>query len=245
AYVDEAMGWLSDDAQPEDVPPASSAADLSLPHASAEGEGRRVLVADDNIDMRHYVERLLVGAGYQVETAIDGEAAIEAARRTAPDLVVSDAMMPRLDGFGLLAKVRSDEKLKDIPVLLLSARAGEESKVEGLLAGADDYLVKPFSARELLARVETNLKLAGARRESARRVREEAAVPELLNEVGAAVAAEIDLERVVQLVTDAATRLSGAAFGSFFYNVVDSKGESYTLYTLSGAPRETFAQLPM
>ena len=154
-------------------------------------------------------------------------------------------MMPGLDGFQLLAKLREDEALHDVPVIFLSARAGEEAKIEGLRAGADDYLVKPFSARELLARVETNLKLAGTRQESARILREEAEILELLNEVGTALAAEIDLERAVQVVTDAATKLSGAAFGSFFYNVIDDKGESYTLYTLSGAPREAFATFPM
>jgi len=154
-------------------------------------------------------------------------------------------MMPRLDGFGLLNKLRQEQTLKDTPVILLSARAGEEAKIEGLRAGADDYLVKPFSARELLARVETNLKLAGIRRDSARILHEEAEILELLNEVGTALAAEIDLERAVQVVTDAATRLSGAAFGSFFYNVADAAGESYTLYTLSGAPREAFSKFPM
>ena len=74
-------------------------------------------------------------------------------------------MMPRLDGFGLLAAMRGDDAIKDTPIILLSARAGEEAKVDGLRAGADDYLIKPFCARELLARVETNLRLASMRRE--------------------------------------------------------------------------------
>ena len=141
--------------------------------------------------------------------------------------------------------MREDKDLRDTPVILLSARAGEEAKVEGLRAGADDYLTKPFSARELLARVETNLNIARTRRETARLLEEERQVLELLNEVGNAVAAELDLERAVQVVTDAATQLSGAAFGAFFYNVIDDKGESYTLYTLSGVPREAFAKFPM
>jgi len=96
-----------------------------------------------------------------------------------------------------------------------------------------------------LARVETNLKLADVCQESAHILREEAQILELLNEVGTAVAAETDLERAVQVVTDAATRLFGAAFGLFFYDVVDRKGEAYTPYTLSGAPREAFAKFPM
>ena len=86
-----------------------------------------------------------------------------------PALVLADVMMPRLDGFGLLRAIRDDPTLASTPVILVSARAGEESRVEGLQAGADDYLVKPFTARELLARVETHLKLANLRRESAER----------------------------------------------------------------------------
>ena len=130
-------------------------------------------------------------------------------------------------------------------MILLSARAGEEAKVDGLRAGADDYLTKPFSARELMARIETNLHLARTRRQTARLLEEEAQTLQLLNRVGTAVAAETDLETAVQVVTDTATQLSGAAFGSFFYNVRDAKGGSYMLYTLSGASREAFAKFPM
>ncbi|HTR83797.1 MAG TPA: response regulator, partial [Reyranella sp.] len=151
----------------------------------------------------------------------------------------------RLDGFGLVDRLRADRDLSAVPVILLSARAGDEAKVEGLRAGADDYLIKPFSARELLARVESNLKLAGTRREAERLLKEEMEVLEELNRVGTAVSAELNLERAVQVVTDAATTLTRAAFGSFFYNVVNDKGESYMLYTLSGVPREAFANFPM
>jgi PAS domain S-box-containing protein len=98
----------------------------------------------------------------------DGEAALEAIRQHPPDLVLTDVMMPKLDGFGLLKELRSDERTETIPVIMLSARAGEESRVEGLSAGADDYLIKPFSARELLARVNSHLKMARIRREAAR-----------------------------------------------------------------------------
>jgi len=243
AYVQEAVSWLQGDDQAIEMSGASGAQDLT-PTAS-EGQGRLVLLADDNADMRHYLERLLEQAGYRVMAVADGRAALEAARADHPDLILSDVMMPELDGFALLGAVREDAGLRDTPVILLSARAGEEAQVEGLRAGADDYLVKPFSARELLARIETNLNIARTRRETARLLQEETQVLELLNNVGTAVAREIDLERAVQVVTDAATRLSGAAFGAFFYNVVDEKGESYTLYTLSGAPREAFANFAM
>ncbi|WP_322005217.1 ATP-binding protein [Paraburkholderia tropica] len=114
--------------------------------------GSRILLVDDNADMRAYVGSLLASA-WQVELAADGAEALERARRTRPDLILADVMMPRLDGFGLLAEVRRDPALREVPVILLSARAGEEARIEGLDAGADDYLVKPFSARELAARV--------------------------------------------------------------------------------------------
>ena len=117
--------------------------------------------------------------------------------------------------------------------------------MEGLSAGADDYLVKPFSARELIARVDGALAMARVRDEMSEALREEARTLETLNRVGAAVAAELDLGRAVQVVTDAATELTGAAFGSFFYNVIDDDGESYMLYSLSGVPREAFSKFPM
>jgi len=127
----------------------------------------RILLADDNADIREYVGRLLLSQNYEVETVRDGEAALQRLQDDPPDLVLADVMMPRLDGFGLLAAIRSDERTRLIPVLMLSARAGEESKIEGLEAGADDYLIKPFSARELLARVEAHLNLRRVRREAA------------------------------------------------------------------------------
>jgi CheY-like chemotaxis protein len=128
-------------------------------------ERRRILLADDNADMRDYVSRLL-RAAYDVEAVGDGQEALQAARPKRPDLILSDVMMPRLDGFGLLAAVRADPDLRDLPVILLSARAGEEARLEGLDAGADDYLVKPFSARELQARVRSNLELARLRQQA-------------------------------------------------------------------------------
>jgi PAS domain S-box-containing protein len=127
-----------------------------------------VLVADDNADMRQYLIRVL-GGTYEIEAVADGKAALAAAAERPPDLVLTDVMMPELDGFGLLRELRADPRTRTVPVVLLSARAGEESSVEGLEAGADDYLIKPFSARELLARVGAHLEMARVRREAARR----------------------------------------------------------------------------
>src|SRR5262249_25540845 len=127
-----------------------------------------VLVADDDPDMRQYLVRLLASS-YDVEEATDGRVALAAVRRRPPDLVLADVMMPVLDGFGLVGELRADATTRTVPVVLLSQRAGGESRVDGLAAGADDYLVKPFSARELLARVGTHLEMARIRREATRR----------------------------------------------------------------------------
>ena len=116
----------------------------------------RIVVADDNADMRGYLQRLL-GQRWSVVVAADGREALEAARVRPPDLLITDVMMPGLDGFGLLRELRDDDRTHAIPVMMLSARAGEEARVEGIQAGADDYLVKPFSARELVAKVEAQL----------------------------------------------------------------------------------------
>lgn len=123
----------------------------------------RVLVADDNADMREYLVRILTGAGYRADAVSDGLAALTAARAEAPDLIVSDVMMPLMDGLALVGALRSDTRTASVPVLLLSARAGQEASIEGLSAGADDYLVKPFAAAELLARVRANVELARLR----------------------------------------------------------------------------------
>ncbi|MDZ8263173.1 ATP-binding protein [Nostoc sp. ChiQUE01b] len=135
----------------------------------AQGSKRaRILLVDDNADMRGYLRRLL-NQYYEVEAVNDGLAALRAIRRGGSvtyDLVLADVMMPRMDGFELLRSLRASLNTQTIPIILLSARAGEESRVEGLETGADDYLIKPFSARELLARVNVNLQLAQMRREA-------------------------------------------------------------------------------
>ncbi len=351
AWTAEALTWIS-----TEIPPAT----LQLQSTAA--PEARILLADDNADMREYVSRIL-SPRYEVIAVGDGAAALEEARRSRPDLILSDVMMPRLDGFGLLSALRADSSTLNVPVILLSARAGEEARNEGMQAGADDYLVKPFSARELLSRVGSHLRLARARQEaneqSARllesitdgffaldrdwrfawvntegerlmnfrkdemlgsrfqdlfpdsagtvaereftRVMDERVVVEFedyyqrwdrwfhvkaypaadggisaffeditvrrqaeaardalaqreriahaeaqaLNDVARALAAELDLQKLVQTVTDIATRLTHAKFGAFFYNVLDDRGESYMLYTLSGASRADFEKFGM
>ena len=138
--------------------------------AIPEAERPLILLADDNADMREYLARLL-SAHYRIEAVADGVAALRAAARRMPSLVLSDVMMPRMDGIELLSRLRAEPRTAAVPVILLSARAGEEAKVEGLGAGADDYLIKPFSARELLARVDAHLKIARVRGEAMERLR--------------------------------------------------------------------------
>ncbi|WP_395015436.1 response regulator [Dongia sp.] len=169
AYVEEALRWLP--ASEVGAVPTDRAEDAALPlHAGSAGPAR-ILVADDNADMRAYIARLL-GQRWQVETVADGAAALDAIRRERPDLVLTDVMMPKLGGFELLRSLRDDPHSRDLPVIVLSARAGEEARVEGLDAGADDYLTKPFSARELIARVNANLELARVRQAATAELRE-------------------------------------------------------------------------
>ena len=157
------MRWLPDAAVPDDL----AAADVA-DAVAVRNPGRRVLVVDDNADLRDYLRHLLAGR-FVVEVASNGEEALAAARMRTPDLVIADVMMPKLDGFGLIRALRSHTPLSAVPVMLVSARAGEEARIEGLQGGADDYMVKPFSARELVARVDAMLEIARIRREADRR----------------------------------------------------------------------------
>ncbi len=118
----------------------------------------RILVVDDNMDMCQHLKNLLAKE-WNVETVGDGVAALQSLELLLPDLILSDVMMPRMNGFELLSAVRSNARTRLIPFIMLSARAGEESSIEGLRAGADDYLIKPFSANELMARVRSQLEL--------------------------------------------------------------------------------------
>jgi PAS domain S-box-containing protein len=160
--LSEAKGWLH---QPGS--PATTAAPDDRGKRS-----RRVLIVDDNADMRAYLASLL-SVEYEVHTAVDGSGALESATVSPPDLVVADVMMPHMDGFELLARLRSGRHTRAIPVLMLSARAGSDAAVLALTAGADDYLVKPFDASELQARVRSAVGKAAAREEQRRGQEEE------------------------------------------------------------------------
>ncbi len=153
-----------------------------------------VLVVDDNADIRAYLRgHLERDDQYRVVEAADGEAALEAVRRRLPDLVVSDVMMPRLDGFGLLEAIRSDPETDFVPVVLLTARAEAEDRLAGLGLGADDYVTKPFDAHELTQRVDNLIAMR-------RRLRERYAVPPAPTE---AVASDPRLGQADQAFLDA------------------------------------------
>jgi signal transduction histidine kinase/CheY-like chemotaxis protein len=155
-------------ARPSDAARGEAASwedDTSRPGEAAATPGT-VLVVDDNADMRAYLTRLL-GPHWSVRTTANGEEALAAVAERAPDIVLTDVMMPRVDGFELLRALRGDPGTAGIPVIMLTARAGQEASVEGLEAGADDYLAKPFRADELIARVRVALERSAGRRSAA------------------------------------------------------------------------------
>jgi len=152
-YVNEAISLTGDKQRKETVAPEK-----------INGKKYRVLVVDDNSDMRDYVGRLL-NKEYEVVTAENGKDALRKIYHQRPDLILSDIMMPVMDGIELLHAVKGSTSTENIPVIFISARAGEEARIEGYNIGADDYLVKPFSSKELSARVRSQLKIANMHKE--------------------------------------------------------------------------------
>lgn len=373
AVQEEAAQWAP---ATSETGPSSFVSTEKDHHRAPRTHRQRILLVDDNADMRDYVSRLLAER-YEVIFASDGQSALDLLPQARPDLILSDVMMPRVDGFTLVKSIRADATWNAVPIILLSARAGEEARVDGIERGADDYLVKPFSARELLARVNTHLELARFRQETSARLhqasqrfqqaveaasigtwrwdisqnlvyadpafyriitypypgpvgvspdgmlarihpddlprvrnaltatilnqmasfdedyrilqsngavrwvtsrgmmqpeplqdelamfgvviditdRKEAEIErskllveeqrarqeaETLRETALSLATDLDLRTTVQKATDAATQLSGAKFGAFFYNVINERQEAFMLYTLSGADRKAF-----
>ncbi|HZQ20052.1 MAG TPA: PAS domain S-box protein [Terriglobales bacterium] len=220
AYVEEAARWL-----PKKSAKNSEVASLVSRESSESCPEKRdvIVVADDNADMREYVAQLLEDR-YTVCSVSDGVEAIKATRLLRPALVLTDVMMPGLDGFGVLREIRNDESLRSTPVILLSARAGEESRLEGLDAGADDYLVKPFTAGELIARIGTHVKMGNLRRgamEREARLRsaaelEKRRLQELLALAPAAIGLMFGPEHRWEFVNDQYVRVTGRGSPSDF-----------------------------
>jgi signal transduction histidine kinase/DNA-binding response OmpR family regulator/serine phosphatase RsbU (regulator of sigma subunit)/anti-sigma regulatory factor (Ser/Thr protein kinase) len=210
AAAQEAIGWL-DDAVPEPPTAGGGVVDEQVRDA-------RILVADDNADMRAYLSRLLTAAGWQVQTVHDGRQALDVIRRQPPDVVLTDVMMPVLDGFHLLREVRRDEATRALPVVVLSARAGQEASVEGLDLGADDYVVKPFIAAELLARLRRTLMLARVRGRHTRHL-------SALADTAAVITSGRALDDAVRTITEQARLLLGGVLAVTVLDGADGRPE--------------------
>jgi signal transduction histidine kinase/serine phosphatase RsbU (regulator of sigma subunit)/DNA-binding response OmpR family regulator len=227
-FVEEAVSWIDSE---------ESVAGRSVPDSAVSGQSAsdvdrpRILIADDNQDLRSYLATLL-GSQFEVEAVNDGSVALEVIRERMPDLLISDVMMPGLDGYALLAVLRSEPATQDLPVILLSARAGEEAAIEGLGAGADDYLPKPFSGRELLARVRAHVDLSALRRQAAADVRaERLRLEQTLQQLPAGVMMAEAPSRQVVLGNPRAFEILG-------HGILDHEAsgdyDRYQLYTVDG-----------
>jgi signal transduction histidine kinase/DNA-binding response OmpR family regulator len=209
AYLNEAVGWLPGrDARRDGSRSSSEAPAGARPAQRGVSQRACVLVADDNADMRDYLRRLCEQR-WDVQVACDGAAALAAIQARRPDLVLADVMMPGLDGLALVQRLRADPETRELPVILLSARAGEESRLEGLQAGASDYLVKPFSARELLAHVEARLEVARIRREAEESLRQSATLNAIQRDALQMAVSGAPVEPVLEMLAGAGRRLLG------------------------------------
>ncbi|WP_237487928.1 ATP-binding protein [Hufsiella arboris] len=161
-FIREAYSLLQDEAKGNNDEVTQTSSDIVSTHDHTVNLETNILIVDDNSDMRAYLKRLLEPY-FTINTASNGSDALERIRQNRPSLVLSDVMMPVMDGKELLQNIRKDEDLYNLPVIFLSARAGEEARIDGLEAGADDYLVKPFSAAELLTKVRAQINISKAR----------------------------------------------------------------------------------
>ncbi|HEY9735327.1 MAG TPA: ATP-binding protein, partial [Trichocoleus sp.] len=240
-YLAETARWLPAEGERLEFSTVSSPLTPELLAEPSEFQSQtaptaHILLVDDNADMRDYVQGLL-RSRYHVTTASNGAVALATVRQQLPDLILSDVMMPELDGFGLLQALRSDPITQSIPVILLSARAGEESRIEGLAAGADDYLIKPFSARELLARIEATLAMAQMRQSASQREQQLRLEAQAAREQMESVLARIDDQflaldrewryvyvnsRVVEVVGLSREELLGRSIWELFPQTVDT-----------------------
>lgn len=159
--------------------------------------GAQLLIVEDNADVRSYLHEQLLEAGYQVLEAIKGEEGVAVAQEHLPDLILTDVMMLRMDGYEFSRRIRSDERTSHIPIIMLTAKAAEKDKIEGLEIGVDDYLTKPFSSKELLVRVANLIRLRQQLRE-----RFSTATVIKTSEVSAVSVDQQFLEKVIQCIEE-------------------------------------------
>ncbi|MBW0015506.1 MAG: SpoIIE family protein phosphatase [Mycobacterium sp.] len=211
-YVAEAQGWLT------------SVSDVHGVSATFDGPRQLVLVADDNADMRAHLDRVL-SAHWETVLVADGESALAAAKELHPDAIVTDVMMPGLDGFDLVAAIRADPALAATPVLMLSARAGAEAVDQGFAGGADDYVPKPFRSQELIDRVASRLSAVARERDRQRR---ESGVD--LAHLDAALRTTDSLGAILDVLLSSAAGSGGASAATI--GVVD--GEHHVRFEYAG-----------
>jgi len=194
-FIREAYSLLQDDAKGDTAEVTRTTSDIAGTVDHSVNLETNILIVDDNGDMRAYLKRLLEPY-FTLTTASNGSDALKKIRENRPSLILSDVMMPVMDGKDLLKNIRDDEDLYNLPVIFLSARAGEEARIDGLEAGADDYLVKPFSAAELLTKVRAQIKISKARGYAELQLRH------LLNEAPVAMAIYRGPNHVIELAND-------------------------------------------
>src|SRR5687768_8449602 len=208
-----------------------------------------ILVIDDDDVDRMAVRRALKSAEMTTEVAeaADGASAIELLKNARFDCVLLDHHLPDHDGLTVLRQIRAAGVTT--PIIMMTGQGSEELAVDMMKAGATDYLSKSrVSFEHLFQSIRGAVRVHQAEataRQATAQLQEQVRVTETLYRIGGMLAAERDVHKLVQTVTDAATKLTRAQFGAFFYNLVNEAGESYTLYTLSGAPREAFEKFPM
>jgi signal transduction histidine kinase len=233
-FVSEALRWLPPAPVKDHGSPSSKEPDAQ--RENTDERRFRVLLADDNADMRDYVSRLLSDR-YEVVAVADGQAAWNATQERVPDLILSDVMMPVIDGFELLRRIRANSRTREVPVVLLSAKAGEEARIEGLEASADDYIVKPFSARELLATVDAHIKTIDIRRQSQQALAKQNERLGVLWEAAGVLLTTEDPDTMLRELFEKIR--DSLSLDAYFNFMLSEKGDGLELVSMTGVDPET------
>ncbi|MCD8739146.1 ATP-binding protein [Mucilaginibacter roseus] len=226
AFIQEAISLLQEDAQLQyEGAEVKMTGDVTVHQDISVDKETRILIVDDNADMRAYLKRLL-DPYFTAYVANNGADGLQKIHEYQPDLVLSDIMMPVMDGKAMLEYLRRAPETARLPVIFLSARAGEEARIDGLEAGADDYLVKPFSAAELLTKIRAQIKISKTRTHAEQQLRE------LLTEAPVAMAIYRTKWHVIEFANNRMLQYWGLnakqAFGKPMIEVLpDLKGQGF------------------